>query len=210
MTTSGNRAPAFKETMVWTEKLSNSHILGGVGGARLQGESQGVGQDGYHTPSATQPWRSKSTVSCCFGYKAISKQKPSGSVEMQGPTISDENHHMGTYKSKIRNAREPRVRKCAGTRGKRAQVRNEQERSGARRRVGGYSHLWSVGCQGLVCPARLKEQGQDRDKTAFRTHYVPLWLAWLYQRCIPDPNLAKFPLPGSRTGTLAEKIKHLN
>lgn len=55
MTTSGNRAPAFKETMVWTEKLSNSHILGGVGGARLQGESQGVGQDGYHTPRATQP-----------------------------------------------------------------------------------------------------------------------------------------------------------
>lgn len=56
---------------------------------------------------------------------------------MQEPAIS-ENLHMAKYKNGIMSAREPRVRKCAEARGKQAQVRNEQERSGIRRWVGGY------------------------------------------------------------------------
>lgn len=66
-------------------------------------------------------------------------KRPSGRVEMQGLTISDEKHQMEKYKSKVVNAIEPKVRHYTGTREKWKQVGKTSKKNLRQESVGGRS-----------------------------------------------------------------------
>lgn len=96
-----------------------------------------------------------------LGRRLYPSRSPSGSMEMQGLTISDEKHQMGKCKNKIINARESQEsgigQKLEGIGPKSGMIEKGLEREGLWVGAHNVYHLLVVGCRGLVCPARLKE-----------------------------------------------------